>query len=69
MHQLLVRLLKIIVDINEIPYGHAQKMFEWLHNWGFVATLALGLWPRQGFAKVRAKWEGRESHLLLSGVW
>jgi hypothetical protein len=33
-----------------------------------VATLALGLWPRQGFARVRAKKEARESHLMLLGV-
>ncbi len=34
-----------------------------------VATLALGLWPRQGLAKVRAKNEAQESHFMLSRVW
>jgi predicted acyl esterase len=33
-----------------------------------VATLALGSWPRQGLAKVRAKSEARESHFMLPGV-
>jgi hypothetical protein len=35
---------------------------------GNVATLTLGSWPRQGFAKVHAKREARESHLMLWGV-
>jgi hypothetical protein len=30
-----------------------------------VATLALGLRPNQGLAKVRAKSEARESHFML----
>jgi hypothetical protein len=34
----------------------------------FVVTLALNLWPKQGFAKVRAKRETWESHLVLPGV-
>ncbi len=33
-----------------------------------VATLALGLQPRQGLARVRAKREARESHFMFSGV-
>jgi hypothetical protein len=33
-----------------------------------VATLALGSWPMQGLARVRAKREARESHLMLLGV-
>jgi hypothetical protein len=33
-----------------------------------VATLALGLQPKQGLAKVRAKSEARESHFMLMGV-
>jgi hypothetical protein len=33
-----------------------------------VATLILGLRPRQGFVRVRAKREARESHLMLLGV-
>jgi hypothetical protein len=32
---------------------------------GYVITLALGSQPRQGFARVRAKREARESHLML----
>ncbi len=32
-----------------------------------VATLALGLQPRQGLAKVRAKSEARESHFMFPG--
>ncbi len=30
----------------------------------YVATLTLGLRPKQGFAKVRAKSEARESHVI-----
>jgi len=33
-----------------------------------VATLALGLQPRQGFMKVWAKREAWESHFMLLGV-
>jgi hypothetical protein len=33
-----------------------------------VATLALGLRPRQGFATVWAKREVQESHFMLPGV-
>jgi hypothetical protein len=33
-----------------------------------VATLALGSQPRQGFAKVRAKYEAWESHFMFPGV-
>ncbi len=33
-----------------------------------VATLALGSWPRQGLAKVQAKREAQESHLMFLGV-
>jgi len=33
-----------------------------------VATLALGLRPRQGLATMRAKSEARKSHFMLSGV-
>jgi hypothetical protein len=34
----------------------------------FVATLALGLRPKQGFARVRAKREAQELHLMLPGL-
>ncbi len=35
---------------------------------GSVATLVLGSKPKQGFARVRAKREVRESHLMLPRV-
>jgi hypothetical protein len=35
----------------------------------YVATLALGLRPRQGLAKVWAKSEVQESHFMLPGGW
>ncbi len=35
---------------------------------GTIATVALGLWPRQGLAKVRAKSEAQESHFILPGM-
>jgi hypothetical protein len=34
-----------------------------------VASLALGSWPRQKLAKVRAKSEGLELHFMLMGAW
>jgi hypothetical protein len=34
----------------------------------FVATLALGLWPREGLARVWAKREAWESHFFLPGM-
>jgi hypothetical protein len=34
-----------------------------------IVTLALGLRPRQGLARVRAKREAQESHLMLPRVW
>jgi hypothetical protein len=34
----------------------------------YIATLALGLRPKQGLVKVWAKCEGRESHFMLPGV-
>jgi len=40
--------------------------------WGFtniVATLALGSRPRQGLARLQAKKEAQESHIMLPGVW
>jgi hypothetical protein len=33
-----------------------------------VATLVLGSRPKQGFAKVRAKSEARDSHFMLKGM-
>jgi hypothetical protein len=33
-----------------------------------VATLALGLWPKQGLVKVRAKKEAQKSHFMLPRV-
>jgi hypothetical protein len=33
-----------------------------------VATLALGSWPKQGVARLRAKKETRESHHMFPGV-
>jgi hypothetical protein len=34
----------------------------------FITTLTLGLQPRQGLAKVQAKYEARESHFMLPRV-
>jgi hypothetical protein len=45
-------------------------MVTWIQNLKFfgVATLGLGLRPRQGFARVWAKGKARESHFMLLGV-
>jgi len=40
----------------------------WLSFIKGVATLLLGSRPRQGLARVKAKREARESHLMLLGV-
>jgi hypothetical protein len=41
----------------------------WFKHISCVITLALGSRPRQGLAKVQAKWEVQESHFILLGVW
>jgi hypothetical protein len=41
---------------------------KWVEDKQNVATLSLGLQPKQGLAKVRAKYEARESHFMLSRV-
>jgi hypothetical protein len=43
-------------------------MSPYCQNITSVATLALGLWPRQGLARVRAKREVHESNLMLPGM-
>jgi hypothetical protein len=40
----------------------------WQKEMMIVATLALGLWPKQGLTSVRAEKEAQESHLMLSKV-
>jgi hypothetical protein len=46
------------------PKQHRPKT----HMNHIVATLALGLQPRQGLMKVQAKCEGQESHFMLPAV-
>jgi hypothetical protein len=41
--------------------------FPWWITW-HVVILALGLQPRQGLTRLRAKREAQESHLMLSGM-
>jgi len=36
---------------------------------GTIATLTLGLRPKQGLVKVQAKSEAWESHFMLLGMW
>jgi hypothetical protein len=44
-------------------------MNGYLKFWNnIITTLILRSQPRQGFARVRAKREARESHLMLPGV-
>jgi len=46
-----------------------DQLFLWLRlDSHIVTTLALGSWPRQGLAKVWAKFWARESHFMLLGV-
>jgi hypothetical protein len=51
----------IFCDIEVVSMGLACIMF-------IVATLALGSRPRQRLARVRAKREARNSHLMLLGM-
>jgi hypothetical protein len=54
------------------PFLHLPIYFtslkETLQHYKIVATLALGLRPRQGVARLRAKRKTRESHHMLPGV-
>jgi len=66
-----------IVDLHKQVHGFPLVSFVHINpsnNRGIVdncnvATLTLGLWPRQGLAKVWAKNEAQDSHFMLSGVW
>jgi hypothetical protein len=51
----------LIMGVN-----HQQSLIIFIRF--LFATLALGSWPRQGLAKVRAKKEAWESHLMLPRV-
>jgi hypothetical protein len=55
----------------KIVFGICYSFNKWpkVYVWLCVATLTLGLWPRQGLAKVRTKSEARESHFMLLGGW
>jgi hypothetical protein len=45
-----------------------HKFSKFIKRTKIVTTLALGSWPKQGLAKVRAKSEARKSHFMLPGV-
>jgi hypothetical protein len=47
---------------------NVKKTKIMVFNYIDVATLALGLRPKQGLAKARAKKEARESHFILPRV-
>jgi hypothetical protein len=68
-----VNSLSTIVSIRSWNNCHFNFTHQWwILNHGInldVTTLALASRPRQGYAKVRTKWEGRESHFMLLGVW
>ncbi len=60
----------VLIDLVLVNMKNASLLnFKELKGKTNVATLALGLRPRQGLAKVRAKNEARESHFMLSRVW
>jgi hypothetical protein len=50
-----------------LRFNVATTMHGKVHSLSIV-TLALGLRPKQGLAKARAKREARESHFMLPGV-
>jgi hypothetical protein len=57
----------ILITLFQVLY---IRFLQPLHkeDSGFVATLVLGLQPRQGLARLRAKREAWGSHLMLPGV-
>jgi hypothetical protein len=67
-------LLKVLIfsSINQLAPNHGPIILIYLKlpllKFICVTTLALGLRPRQGLAKVQAKYEARESHFMLPGV-
>jgi hypothetical protein len=72
-------LTKLVVDKDDkgfdvakcqlVDYILGNKFSDYfLFENDFVATLALGLQPKQGLHKVRAKNETHESHFILLGA-
>jgi hypothetical protein len=53
-------LLGIFCNSKMVNFHHQKHRLELV-----VTTLALGSWPKQGLARLQAKREGRESHLVL----
>jgi hypothetical protein len=68
-----VNSLSTIVSIRSWNNCHFNFIHQWwILNHGInldVTTLTFGSWPKQGLAKVRAKWEGWESHFMLLRMW
>ncbi len=62
-----IKMLKLVDGITLVSKNHLLILFLLAVN-RYVVTLALGSRPRQGLARVRAKREARESHLMLPGV-
>jgi hypothetical protein len=56
-----------IIVKHEALMEYERNIFLFLEKF-CIATLALGLRPRQGLARVRAKREAWESHIMLLGV-
>jgi hypothetical protein len=58
-------MLQVVVKLNfsNTPFILATNIRKTC-----VATLALGSWPKQGLARLRAKREAHESHHMLLGV-
>jgi hypothetical protein len=54
-------------NLRQYVRAYSELMFEIQHMYD-VATLALGSQPKQGVARLRAKWKTRESHHMLLGV-
>jgi hypothetical protein len=62
-------ILKLLIYPLVHHYIIISIVYEcYLHNFIFVATLALGSWPKQGLARLRAKKEAWESHHMLPKV-
>jgi hypothetical protein len=50
-------------------YKKFDNILNTIKTFTYVATLTLGLRPKQGLARARAKREAQESHFMLPRVW
>jgi hypothetical protein len=59
-----IKVISGMAPLTKAPYRMTHEELKELN----VATLALGSWPRQGVARLRAKRKTHESHHMLLGM-